>query len=86
MNSAHILLIPVLALLTWLLLRTTEHSLAQEAKATSDTHQRHLARKIKRAWTKGSKKAASPVQVPVLSVGDLSTHYMVFGKREGVEL
>jgi hypothetical protein len=86
MNSAHILLIPILALLTWLLLRTTEHSLAQEAKATSDIHQRRLSRKIKRAWKKGSKKAAPPGQVPMLRYRDLSTHLIVCGKREGVEL
>jgi hypothetical protein len=79
-------LIPVIALLSWLLLRYTERSMAAQAQATSDTHQRRLARKIKRAWKVGSKKAAPQVQVPKLRVGDLSTHYIVFGKREGVEL
>lgn len=83
---ATILLFTLLAMLTWLLLRHTERSLATQAKATCDANQRRLSRKIKRAWKKGSKKAAPPGQVPVLRVGDLSTHYMVFGKREGVEL
>jgi hypothetical protein len=49
-------------ILAWLLLHTTERSLAKQAKATSDTHQRRMARRVKRAWISSSRGNAVTVR------------------------